>query len=126
MTDVEWMHFSRRNRPLRMELEGNGDILIMTPAGNNTGRMNQRLGRLLDEWAELDGRGVTFDSDTCFKLPNGAIRSPDASWLSNEKWNALTAEQQEGFGMCPDFVIELVAGPLLLDAERRQLSEASA
>ncbi len=109
MSDLELLRFSRANRPLRMEREGNGDIVIMTPTGNRTGKLNQRLGRLLDEWAEADGRGVTFDSDTGFKLPNGSVRSPDASWLANEKWESLSEEEQDGFGMCPDFIVELVS-----------------
>lgn len=107
MSDAELMQFSRENRPLRMEREPNGEILIMTPTNNKTGRMNMRVGRLLDEWAENDGRGVTFDSSTGFRLPNGAVRSPDAAWISNERWSSMTEEQQEGFGMSPDFVIEL-------------------
>ncbi|WP_157477305.1 Uma2 family endonuclease [Granulicella tundricola] len=107
MNDLELMRFSRENRPLRMEREENGDILIMTPTGSRTGDMNHKIGMILGLWAEEDGRGVTFDSSTGFRLPNGAVRSPDASWLVNERWDAMTSEEQDGFGVCPDFIIEL-------------------
>jgi len=107
MSDAELMRFSERNASLRMEREPNGEILIMTPTGNNTGRMNLRVGRLLDEWAEADGRGVGFDSSTGFKLPSGAVRSPDVAWVANARWDRLSEAEQEGFGIAPDFVIEL-------------------
>jgi Uma2 family endonuclease len=51
---------------------------------------------------------IAFDSSTCFKLPNGAERSPDASWVRREKWNSLSDEQKRKFPpLCPDFVLEL-------------------
>ena len=59
ISDDDFVRFSRENRPLRMEREANGEILIMTPtSGIRTGNKNLRIGRLLDEWAERDGRGT--------------------------------------------------------------------
>ena len=59
-------------------------------------------------FGERDGSGVGFDSSTGFTLPNGAKRSPDASWIRKDRVAALPKEQQEGFyHLCPDFVIEL-------------------
>jgi Uma2 family endonuclease len=59
-------------------------------------------------WNRQINLGVAFDCSTGFHLPNGADRSPDASWVKREKWEALTDEQQEGFApICPDFVVEL-------------------
>ena len=41
-------------------------------------------------------------------MPNGATLSPDASWISQSKWDALTDVQQQTFAnVCPDFVVEL-------------------
>lgn len=41
-------------------------------------------------------------------MSTGAERSPDVSWISLERWNDLSQEQQKGFApICPDFVIEL-------------------
>ena len=52
--------------------------------------------------------GKTFDSSSGFHLPNGSSRSPDAAWVKQERWDALTTEQQETFApLCPDFVVEL-------------------
>jgi Uma2 family endonuclease len=51
--------------------------------------------------------GLPFDSFAGFTLSNGAIRSPDASWVQRARWDALTQEQREKFApLCPDFVGE--------------------
>lgn len=47
MTDEEFLAFSAENESLRMEREPDGEILIMTPTGARTGRINQRIGRYL-------------------------------------------------------------------------------
>src|SRR5215471_13195598 len=47
------------------------------------------------------------DSSTLFTLPNGAKRSPDASWISKARWRQLSEEEREESPICPDFVIEL-------------------
>jgi Uma2 family endonuclease len=50
----------------------------------------------------------SFDSSTEFNLPNGGDRSPDASWIKLERWNALSEDERQRFPpICPDFVIEL-------------------
>ena len=80
----------------------------MPPTGLDSGWRNIRIARRLDTWTEADGTGIAFDSSTMFTLPNGAKRSPDASWVRRERWDALAQEQRQGFGLlCPDFVIEL-------------------
>lgn len=59
-------------------------------------------------WADEDGSGFGFDSSTAFKLPNGATRSPDVSWITRERYEALTPEEHDKFSpICPDFVVEL-------------------
>ena len=61
-------------------------------------------------WNEQNQLGKVFDSSGGFKLPNGADRSPDASWVKLERWNALTQKQQTRFlPLCPDFVVELLS-----------------
>lgn len=59
-------------------------------------------------WNRQANLGIVFDSSTGFKLPNEADRSPDVAWILNDRWTALTLEQQERFALiAPDFVIEL-------------------
>ena len=57
---------------------------------------------------ERQGSGLAFGSNTGFKLPNGAIRSPDISWVRNERLEKLSDEEWRKFlPLCPDFVLEL-------------------
>ena len=108
MTDEELMRFCAANDLLRVERDANGEILVMTPAGINTSRMNMRIGRLLDEWAEQDGRGIAVDSNGGFTLPDNSVRAADAAWLLKSRWNELSQADQARFSpLCPDFVIEL-------------------
>lgn len=106
--DEAFYEFCRANDEWRIERTAEGDIIIMPPTGGKTGIRNSKLIAQLVVWNESNGRGQVFDSSTIFALPNGAQRSPDLAWVSNEQWQALTEEQQEKFPpLCPDFVAEL-------------------
>jgi len=108
LTDQEFFEFCQINRDLRIERTAKGELLIMPPTGSETGNRNAKLTVQLGIWAEGDGTGIYFDSNTGFKLPNGAERSPDVAWVKLERWNALTPEQQKKFApICPEFVVEL-------------------
>jgi Uma2 family endonuclease len=108
MTDEQFFEFCQVNRDLRIERNQFGDISIMPPTGSETGNRNFNIAVQLGVWSEQDGTGICFDSSTGFKLSTGAERSPDASWIKLERWNALSSEQQQRFApICPDFVIEL-------------------
>ena len=59
-------------------------------------------------WNRQTKLGIAFNSSSGFHLPNGANRSPDASWINLETWEALTSEEKKGFAsICPDFVVEM-------------------
>lgn len=108
MDEDQFYLFCRQNSELRIERTSNGDLIIMAPTGGWTGSGNARLTAAFANWADLDGTGVVFDSDTGFRLPNKAMRSPDVSWILNERFDALTRKEGEQFPpLCPDFVLEL-------------------
>jgi Uma2 family endonuclease len=108
MNDEEFFEFCKLNPELRIERTSQGDIIVMAPTGGKTGKQNFKLIGAIARWVEIGGTGHGFDSSTVFSLPNGADRSPDVSWVRNERWNALSARQQETFPpLCPDFVVEL-------------------
>lgn len=106
--DEALFDFCRLNPDLRIERTSDGELWIMPPTGGETGRMNFALVVQLGVWAERNGTGIGFDSSTGFVLPNGAERSPDAAWVTNERWSALSAAERTRFPrLCPDFVAEL-------------------
>ena len=108
MTEEQFVEFCSQNDELRIERTADGALEIMPPTFMDTGNRNFEAVVQLGIWARQDGRGVGFDSSAGFTLPNGAIRSPDASWVLRSRLDALTEEERKGFGrICPDFVIEI-------------------
>ena len=108
MTDEELMRFCAANEMVRVERDANGELILMSPTGTGTGRINSELNFQLAAWARETNSGVTFDSNAGFTLLDGSMRSPDAAWIAWPRWNALTKEEQERFApICPEFVIEL-------------------
>lgn len=108
LTENQFFELCRLNRELRIERNAAGDLLIMPPAGSETGGRNSNIAWQLVDWSRKDGSGVTFDSSAGFTLPNGAVRSPDAAWIERSRWERLPREQRDRFApICPDFVLEL-------------------
>ena len=84
------------NRELRLERSATGALIVNPPTGWETGERNSSLTTQLGRWYEDRGEpGKHFDSSTGFILPNGAISSPDASWISQARWDALSVEQKK-------------------------------
>jgi Uma2 family endonuclease len=108
LTDRVFWKLCAANPDLRLERSARGELIVMTPAASESGERNAELTVQLGIWAKATGTGKFFDSSAGFTLPNGAIRAPDASWVAQERWDALTPEQRKGFAhLCPDFVAEL-------------------
>jgi Uma2 family endonuclease len=108
MTEENFRQLCHANPETKLELTKTGELVIMPPTGGSTGNRNIKLSARLQRWTEEERSGIAFDSSTMFQLPSGAFRSPDAAWISLDRWNALTPEQQDSFPpICPDFVVEL-------------------
>jgi len=109
VTQEQFTALAIANPDLRLEKTAQGELIVNPPTGWETGERNRSITGQLDRWYEAnEGLGKAFDSSTGFILLNGAIRSPDASWVSRERWERLTPEQKETFAqVCPDFVVEL-------------------
>ncbi len=108
MSEDRFFDFCQLNSHLRIERTSTGKLIIMSPAGSETGNRNFKLIQQLANWTDQDGTGIGFDSSAGFILPNGATRSPDASWIKLTRWNALSEAQKAKFApICPDFVVEI-------------------
>jgi Uma2 family endonuclease len=107
LTPEQFWEISLTNRDVRLELTAQGKLIVMPPTGWESGKRNASLtGRLL-YWSEIDGTGVVFDSSTGFRLPNGAVRSPDTAWVRQDRLDALHPNPESFLPLAPDFVIEL-------------------
>jgi Uma2 family endonuclease len=108
LSDDDFFQLCQDNRDLRLERSTQGEVLIMPPTGGETGRRSLRIAGQLDAWTEANGSGVAFDSSTGFVLPSGAIRSPDAAWMTRERWESIPSTARDHFvPLAPEFIIEL-------------------
>ena len=108
LSEDEFFRLCQRNEVLRLERTAAGEIVIMPPAGGGSSHRNIHLARALATWTEGDGGGAAFDATGGFRLPNGAVRAPDAAWVRRERLAVLSADQLEQFPpLCPDFVVEV-------------------
>ena len=121
-TDLEKL--CQENPEARLEINTEGQLIIMSPTGSESGKRNTSLIFQVELWNRQQNLGIVFDSSTGFKLANGAIRSPDVSWVTLTKWNSLTKQQQRKFApIDPDFVIELMSPTDDLDELQRKMQE---
>ena len=96
----------------------------MSPTGGETGKRNASIIADFVIWNRQTKLGEVFDSSTCFKLPNGAVKSPDVSWIKQERWAALTPEQKKKFPpIAPDFILELMSPTDNLETTQAKLQE---
>jgi Uma2 family endonuclease len=110
ITDEVLEQLCRENPEAKLETNARGQLIVMSPTGSQSGKFNLSLSSQVWYWNSQTLLGVAFDSSTGFKLSNGAVRSPDVSWIAIARWNALTDKQKRGFApIDPDFVIELMS-----------------
>ena len=107
-TDEQFLELCGLNDELRIEINARGELELMAPTFNNTSNKNIRISARLQIWAETDDSGLAFESNAGFTLPNGALRSPDASWVLKSRLAEIPETERLKFSpICPDFVIEL-------------------
>jgi Uma2 family endonuclease len=124
MDEKEFFHFCQENRELRMERDRNQNIFIMSPSSYETSLINNKLSYQLTRWNESVNLGDVFESNAGFTLPNGAVRSPDVSWITKERTLKLTKYDREHFAhICPDFVIELKSLSDSLKQQKEKMEE---
>ncbi|HLP90137.1 MAG TPA: Uma2 family endonuclease [Nostocaceae cyanobacterium] len=110
ISDDEFYQLCRANPDVKFERNAQGEILIVSPTGGETGNSNIEIAADFVIWNRQNKLGYCFDSSTCFKLSNGANRSPDVPWIKKERWEQLTPEQRKKFPpIAPDFVLELMS-----------------
>jgi Uma2 family endonuclease len=110
ITDEQFEQLCAQNRDTKFELTSQGELIVMSPTGSESGRQNGDLFGQIWYWNRQTKLGIVFDSSTGFTLPNDAKRSPDVSWITKSRWDELTTKQKRKFApLAPDFIIELLS-----------------
>lgn len=142
LSDDGFYDLCQANQDLKLERTAKGELVVMPPTGKDTAFLSPCVGKQvsggvggkgeadlivdLGIWnrASATNLGVVFSSSTGFKLPNGANRSPDAAWVRQERWEALTLPQRQKFPpLAPDFVIELRSATDELEPLQQKMQE---
>jgi len=124
LTDDQFYQLCRANPDVKFERNAKGALIIMPPTGGETGNLNVEIATEFVLWNRQAQLGKVFDSSTCFKLPNGADRSPDVSWIKQDRWDTLTPEQKAKFPpIAPDFVLELMSPTDSLRTTQNKMQE---
>jgi Uma2 family endonuclease len=124
LTDDQFYQLCRANPDVKFERNAKRELIIMSPTGGETGNYNFEIAADLAIWNRQNRLGVCFDSSTCFSLPQGGDRSPDVSWIKQERWDALTPEEKEKFPpIAPDFVLELMSPTDSLKKTQEKMQE---
>jgi Uma2 family endonuclease len=106
VTHEEFEKLCQDNPDRSFELTASGELIVMVPAGWESSERNLSLGTDVEIWNRQTKLGRAFDSSGGFTLPNGAIRSPDVTWIEKSKLADVPAGVKFP-KVIPDFVIEL-------------------
>ena len=106
--DAAFLAFCRMNDELNIERDAEGNIIIMSPTNTLSGFYENKLLFIVELWNHSSKMGYTFSSSAGFTLPDGSMRSPDASFILKARFDALSENEKNQFAhIVPDFVAEL-------------------
>ena len=98
---------SRDNEPYDFEYSADGELVVLPPLGWYDGAFVSGINASLWAW-RLDNYGASFSQTVMYYLPNGAHLMPTASWIAQERYDALRAgEYTSTIPGAPDFVVEV-------------------
>lgn len=107
-TLADFWRLCELNPEVIFERNADGSIIVDWPRGSETGRRSMSILGQLGQWNMNAALGVAFACSVGFQFANGAVRSPDASWMTLERWNSYTPEERKKIPVgAPDFAIEL-------------------
>ncbi|MDJ0582747.1 Uma2 family endonuclease [Crocosphaera sp.] len=124
ITDQELIKLSSQNPELRFERNADGTLVTMAPTGKISSNREIKAGAYVFTWVEENDLGEVFSSSTGFKLPNGAVRSPDVAFVAKDRLPLGWDEgEDEFFNLAPDFVIEIRSKTDNLDVLKNKMEE---
>lgn len=106
--DAAFEAVCRDNPTMRVEQKPTGEIIVLSPAGNESSNRNTHITSQLQVWNARDQRGVVFDSNTVFRLPDASKLGPDTAWVSKQRLRQFPRRERKKFlSIVPEFIIEL-------------------
>ena len=104
---TRFIDFCEANDDYEMEVNEAGELVILPMVGFRGNRREHYLNVFMGNW-EMTNGGVSASQSSRFRLASGAIRGPDAAWITQERYDAATEEERETvFPGAPDFVVEI-------------------
>jgi Uma2 family endonuclease len=122
VTHEEFEKLCQDNPELRLELTANGELITMVPVALESSEQNGDLFGEVWAWNRQTRLGRAFDSSGGFTLPNGAVRSPDVTWIGKPKADEIPRGVTFP-ELVPDFVIELRSKSDSLKTLRAKMEE---
>ena len=104
---TRFIDFCEANDDYEMEVNETGELVILPMVGFRGNRQETELNAELTIFRRTNG-GINASQTSRFRLTSGAIRGPDAAWITQERYDAATVEERETvFPGAPDFVVEI-------------------
>ena len=121
LTDELLLQIEAVNERIRFERSSDGALVIMSFAGTDSTDAESTIFLQVGIWAiSVGGRALT--SGAMYRLPDGAVRMPDASWLTQEQWDGLSEAEHRGImRRCPAFVLEVLSPGQSLKSQQQKM-----
>jgi len=127
VSDDDFWRLCQENPDLRLERTAQGELTVMPPALPDGSQRNMGLSAQLWNWNQQMRLGLVFDSSAGFTIPKPAMRRPDASWMTSERWARIPQEERLKFSHdCPDFTAELRSASDRMKDLREKMQECLA
>ena len=92
----------------QMELTADGALELMPPTDEPSDRYENRMSSKVYMWDQAAGNpGDPTGPTAAYRLPNGALRVPDAAWSPWVNVRLKQPGEPRGRPYCPDFVVEI-------------------
>jgi Uma2 family endonuclease len=123
VTPEQFERLCQNNPDLRLEIDKDGELIVMPPTGGDTGKRNFKLIVQFGNWVEQNGQGEGFDSSTGYDFTaiGGKNPSPDVSWIERSRLEGVDTSGL--IPVVPDFVIELGSKSDALKKVREKMEE---
>ena len=122
LTDECLIEISSLNDPLHFERSAEGALEISPPPGTLSGQRGGEVYAQVWVWNNDRSSSQSFAGGG-FRLPNSAVREPDAAWVSGERLSDIELDDEGYWPVCPDFVVEVRSRGQSVAAQQEKMQE---